>query len=157
MSTSCHFNQLMDEREREIYTLKMANSFVFLSSLRRLPSLSCLSREWLMMAARPRRRSPAWLLRRAASAHLSNIKRHQSNGWVQVSVRYSEQPLITLRHGHQRGAPGGRGGGLSTVSVNMLVCVCVCVLWCSSSDSLNCHFWSNMVEGFLFDREHEGS
>lgn len=131
MSTSCCLDQLTEGEKNQniiwdIDTLKMANS-LFLSRVSpppRFPSLSRLSRKWLLTAPRRRCRS---LPGCSAVPHLSSTEAHQSKSWIQVSTRYNERPLITPRHGHQWGALGG-GGGMSTSCDRAYSCACGCVL-----------------------------
>lgn len=55
---------------------------------------------------------------------------------MQVSVGYNEQPLITLRHGHQWGA---LGGGMFKYW-DLYVCLCVCVRETQISHVMVGHF-----------------
>lgn len=81
MSGSRCFDQFMSRQQK--YWIWDLCTFPTLASFTNNFLLSQLRRKWLMRAGRPRHFSlPGW----SVTPHLSNVKPHQSNNWMQVSA-----------------------------------------------------------------------
>lgn len=81
MSGSRCFDQFIS-RQQKYWTWDLS-TFPTLASFTNNFLLSQIRRKWLMRAGRPRYFSlPGW----SVTPHLSNVKPHQSNNWMQVSA-----------------------------------------------------------------------